>query len=89
MGRCRKRASTCCWRDRWKCLRWWCFLNKVDMMAEEDAELLDLVEMELRELLSKYEFPGDDIPIVRGSALKALESDSKDAGADEYKASTS
>ncbi|MDY6907243.1 MAG: elongation factor Tu [Chloroflexota bacterium] len=47
------------------------FLNKVDMM--EDEELLELVDMELRELLSKYEFPGDDIPIIRGSALKALE----------------
>jgi elongation factor Tu len=51
------------------------YLNKVDMIAEEDAELLDLVELELRELLSKYEFPGDDIPIIRGSALKALEGD--------------
>jgi elongation factor Tu len=61
------------------------FLNKVDMMAAEDAELLDLVELELRELLSKYEFPGDDVPIVRGSALKALESQSKDAAAPEYK----
>jgi len=49
------------------------FLNKVDIMAEEDAELIDLVEMEVRELLSKYKFPGDDLPIVRGSALKALE----------------
>ncbi len=49
------------------------FLNKVDMIAEEDEELLDLVEMELRELLDKYEFPGDDLPIVRGSALQALE----------------
>src|SRR5438128_7231363 len=48
------------------------FLNKVDAM--DDEELLELVEMELRELLSKYEFPGDDIPIIRGSALKALES---------------
>jgi len=46
-------------------------MNKVDMV--EDPELLDLVEMEVRELLSKYEFPGDEIPIVRGSALKALE----------------
>ena len=49
------------------------FLNKVDMV--DDAELLELVEMEVRELLSKYEFPGDDIPIIRGSALKALELD--------------
>jgi elongation factor Tu len=47
------------------------FLNKVDMV--DDAELLDLVELEVRELLSKYEFPGDEIPVVRGSALKALE----------------
>src|SRR2546429_6619448 len=58
------------------------FLNKVDMM--DDAELLELVEMELRELLSKYGFPGDDIPIVRGSALKALESTSTDPNAPEY-----
>jgi elongation factor Tu len=49
------------------------FMNKVDMV--DDPELLDLVEMEIRDLLTKYEFPGDDIPIVRGSALKALESD--------------
>jgi elongation factor Tu len=49
------------------------FLNKVDMV--DDEELIELVELELRELLSKYEFPGDDIPIIRGSALKALESD--------------
>jgi elongation factor Tu len=48
------------------------FMNKVDMV--DDPELLDLVELELRELLSKYEFPGDEIPIIRGSALKALES---------------
>jgi elongation factor Tu len=61
------------------------FLNKVDMMAAEDQELLDLVELELRELLSKYQFPGDDIPIVRGSALKALESTNTDATAPEYK----
>ena len=47
------------------------FLNKVDMV--DDPELLDLVELEVRELLSKYEFPGDDIPVIRGSALKALE----------------
>jgi elongation factor Tu len=59
------------------------YLNKVDLM--EDEELLELVEMELRELLSKYNFPGDDIPIVRGSAVKALESDSSDPDAPEYK----
>jgi elongation factor Tu len=55
------------------------FLNKVDQV--DDAELLELVEMEVRELLSKYEFPGDDIPIVKGSALKALEGDTSDIGA--------
>src|SRR5204863_1500901 len=49
------------------------FMNKVD--AVDDAELLELVEMEVRELLSSYEFPGDDIPVVQGSALKALEGD--------------
>jgi elongation factor Tu len=55
------------------------FLNKVDQV--DDPELLELVEMEVRELLSKYEFPGDDIPIIKGSALKALEGDSSDVGA--------
>ncbi len=54
------------------------YLNKCDMV--DDAELIELVEMEVRELLSKYEFPGDDTPIVRGSALKALEGDSSDIG---------
>jgi elongation factor Tu len=58
------------------------FLNKVDAM--DDEELLELVEMELRDLLTKYQFPGDTIPIVRGSALKALESASKDPNAPEY-----
>jgi elongation factor Tu len=58
------------------------FLNKCDMM--EDEELLELVELELRELLTAQKFPGDDIPIVRGSALKALESPSKDPNAPEY-----
>ncbi|MBM4170267.1 MAG: elongation factor Tu [Ignavibacteria bacterium] len=53
------------------------FMNKVD--AVDDPELLDLVEMELRELLSKYEFPGDEIPIIRGSALKALEAGTSNA----------
>jgi elongation factor Tu len=57
------------------------FLNKCDMV--DDAELIELVELELRELLTKYEFPGDDVPIVRGSALKALESD--DPGSEEAK----
>jgi len=59
------------------------FLNKVDMM--DDEELLELVELELRELLSRYNFPGDDIPIIRGSALAALESTSTDPNAPEYK----
>jgi elongation factor Tu len=54
------------------------FLNKVDMV--DDAELIELVELELRELLSKYGFPGDETPIVRGSALKALESDDPGSG---------
>jgi elongation factor Tu len=54
------------------------YLNKADMV--DDKELLELVEMEVRELLSSYEFPGDDIPIVTGSALKALEGDSSDIG---------
>jgi len=58
------------------------YLNKVDMM--EDEELLELVELELRELLTSYRFPGDDIPIVRGSALQALESLSTDVDAPEY-----
>jgi elongation factor Tu len=58
------------------------FLNKVDMM--DDPELLELVELELRELLSGYGFPGDDIPIVRGSARDALESPSTDPNAPEY-----
>ena len=58
------------------------FMNKVDQV--DDPELLDLVEMEIRELLNEYDFPGDDTPIIKGSALKALESDSKDPNAPEY-----
>src|SRR5205823_3171308 len=58
------------------------FMNKVDMV--DDPELLDLVELEVRELLSKNQFPGDDIPVIRGSALKALESTSTDPTAPEY-----
>ena len=54
------------------------FLNKVDQVADE--ELIELVEMEVRELLNEYEFPGDDTPIVRGSALKALEGDDSEIG---------
>src|SRR5512143_3420668 len=58
------------------------FLNKIDQM--DDPELLELVELELREMLTGYKFPGDETPIVRGSALKALESTSKDPNAPEY-----
>ena len=62
------------------------FMNKVDMV--DDEELLDLVELEVRELLSSYEFPGDDLPVVRGSALKALEGDASYAsGIDELMSS--
>ena len=53
------------------------YLNKVDQV--DDEELLDLVEMEVRELLSSYDFPGDDIPLIKGSALQAMESSSTDA----------
>jgi elongation factor Tu len=59
------------------------YMNKTDMV--DDPELLDLVELEVRELLTKYQFPGDKIPIVKGSALKALESSSKEPAAEEYK----
>ena len=59
------------------------FLNKTDLV--DDPELLDLVEMEIRDLLSQYDFPGDDTPIIRGSAREALESTSKDINAPEYK----
>ncbi len=59
------------------------FMNKVDQV--DDEELLDLVEMEIRDLLSEYGFPGDETPIIKGSALKVLESDSKDPAAPEYK----
>jgi elongation factor Tu len=59
------------------------FMNKVDMV--DDPELLDLVELEVRELLTKYQFPGDKIPVIRGSALKAMESQSTEPGAEEYK----
>ena len=59
------------------------FMNKTDMV--DDPELLDLVELEVRELLTKYQFPGDKIPVIRGSALKAMESQSTDPGAEEYK----
>ncbi len=58
------------------------FMNKVDQV--DDEELLELVEMDIRDLLTKYHFPGDEVPVVKGSALKALESTSKDASAPEY-----
>ena len=58
------------------------FMNKADQV--DDEELMDLVEMEIRDLLNEYEFPGDDIPIIKGSALKALESTSTDINAPEY-----
>jgi elongation factor Tu len=58
------------------------FLNKTDQL--DDEELLELVELEVRELLSEYEFPGDEVPVVRGSALAALECESTDIGAPEY-----
>ena len=65
------REHVLCWRARSGCRRLVVFMNKVDMV--DDPELLDLVELEVRELLSSYQFPGDDIPVVRGAALFALE----------------
>jgi elongation factor Tu len=59
------------------------FLNKTDMV--DDSELIELVELEVRELLSKYDFPGDEIPIIKGSALKAMEAGSKDPEAEAYR----
>jgi elongation factor Tu len=59
------------------------YMNKTDMV--DDPELLDLVEVEVRELLSKYGFPGDKVPVVKGSALKAMETESKEVGAEEFK----
>ena len=60
------------------------FMNKCDQLAPEDEELLDLSEMETRELLNQYDFPGDEIPIIRGSALQALQCESSDPNAPEY-----
>jgi len=60
------------------------YLNKVDLV--EDEELLELVELEIRELLSKYEFPGDEIPVIRGSALKAMQGDESEVGEGSIKA---
>jgi len=73
--RCRRHENIFCSHAKWGA-RGDCILNKVD--AVEDAELVDLVEAEVRELLKKYEFPGDSTPIIRGSALKALNATSKD-----------
>ncbi|MCL2740772.1 MAG: elongation factor Tu [Oscillospiraceae bacterium] len=60
------------------------FLNKIDMIAEDDMDLVELVEEEVKDYLRQYNFPADDVPFVRGSALNALESDSKDPNAPEY-----
>ena len=63
MVRCRRRGSTCCSPVRWACPSIVVALNKADMV--DDEEILELVELEVRELLNEYEFPGDDTPIVR------------------------
>ena len=65
----------CCWPVRWVCRAIVVALNKADMV--DDEEILELVELEVRELLNEYEFPGDDTPVVRVSALKALEGDAE------------
>ena len=70
--------STCCWPVRSGVPSIVVALNKVDMV--DDEELLELVELEVRELLNEYEFPGDDTPVMRVSALKALEGDAEAAG---------
>ena len=80
MARCRRHASTSCWRVRLVFQHLCVFMNKVDQV--DDEELLELVEMEIRELLSSYDFPGDDIPIVKGSALAALEDSNEEIGRD-------
>ena len=74
---CLKRENIFYCQGKLVCHTLW-FFSKADMV--DDKELLELVEMEVRELLSKYEFPGDDTPIVIGSALKALEGDTSDIG---------
>jgi elongation factor Tu len=61
------------------------FINKVDQVAESDKELIDLVEMDVRELLNTYKFPGDEVPVIRGSALIAMESSSTDPNSPDYK----
>ena len=75
MARCPRRVSTCCSPVRSACRRIVVALNKADMV--DDEEILELVELEVRELLNEYEFPGDDTPVVRVSALKALEGDAE------------
>ena len=79
-ARCRRPASTSCSPRQVGVPAIVVFLNKCDMV--DDPELLELVEMEVRELLSSYEFPGDDIPIVKGSALVALENGDPKLGHD-------
>ncbi len=73
MAQCHKHVNIFCWRVRLVLITSLFFLNKTDLV--DDPELIDLVEMEVRELLSEYDYPGDDIPVLRGSALKALEGD--------------
>src|SRR3954464_6738630 len=72
-ARCPRRASTSCSPGQVNVPYVVVYLNKVDMV--DDAELVELVEEEVRDLLNEYEFPGDDTPVVKGSALKALEGD--------------
>ena len=73
MAQCHRPVSISCWLVRVGVDYIVVFLNKTDLV--DDPELIDLVEMEVRELLSEYDYPGDDIPVIRGSALKALEGD--------------
>ena len=78
MGRCHRRVSTFCWPRQVGVPYIVVYLNKADQV--DDDELLELVEMEVRDLLSTYEFPGDDTPIITGSALKAFDGDTSDIG---------
>ena len=82
-GPMRRRRSTFCLPVRLACLISFVFMNKCDQV--DDPELLELVEMEIRETLDEYEFPGDDTPIIQGSALKALEYAGNDPDAPELK----
>ena len=78
MARCPRPVSTSCSPARSACPSIVVFLNKADMV--DDPELVELVELEVRELLSKYDFPGDDTPIIVGSAVKALQGDTSEIG---------